>query len=210
LLPDFNALLVFLAATTALNLSPGPDMLYVISRSLDQGRRAGIVSALGIGAGTLVHTVAAAVGLSAIVLSFPIAFEVVRYAGAAYLVYLGVRMLLRSRQNASTSFTKPVAQGRLSSIFRQGVITNVLNPKVALFFLAFLPQFVNYSMGSIALQMILLGLIFDTSGTSWNIIIAALASHASGILKEHSGFSFVQRTFPGIILVALGALVIVK
>jgi threonine/homoserine/homoserine lactone efflux protein len=143
-------------------------------------------------------------------LSFPIAFEVIRYAGAAYLVYLGVRMLLSSRQHAGTSSTQPVAQGRLSATFRQGVITNVLNPKVALFFLAFLPQFVNYSMGNVALQMILLGLIFDTSGTTWNIVIAALASHASGILKQHSGFSFVQRTFPGVVLVALGVLVIVK
>ena len=209
-MPDFDTLAVFIVATIALNLSPGPDMLYVISRSLEQGRRAGIVSALGIGAGTLVHTSVTAIGLSAILLSFPVAFEVIKFAGAAYLAFLGLRMLLSSRAGTSKKSPEPTGHRHLGSVFRQGVITNVLNPKVALFFLAFLPQFVDYSKGSVALQIILLGLIFDASGTSWNILIAVVAGHASELLKGRSSFSLVQRVLPGVILLALGVLVLVR
>jgi len=210
LLPDLSILAVFLVATIALNLSPGPDMLYVISRSLGQGRRAGIVSALGIGAGTLVHTFVTAIGLSAVLLSVPIAFEFIKYAGAAYLAFLGVRMLLSSRSGASNLSSEAIAPSGLGPVFRQGVFTNVLNPKVALFFLAFLPQFVDPSKGTVALQIILLGLVFDASGTSWNILIATLAGHASDRLKGRSGVSFAQKVLPGVILLALAILVVVR
>jgi len=201
---------VFLVATIALNLSPGPDMLYVISRSLGQGRRVGIVSALGIGAGTLVHTFVTAIGLSAVLLSVPIAFEFIKYAGAAYLAFLGVRMLLSSRSGASNLSSEAIAPSGLGTVFRQGVFTNVLNPKVALFFLAFLPQFVDPSKGTVALQIIILGLVFDASGTSWNILIATLAGHASDRLKGRSGFSFAQKVLPAVILLALAILVVVR
>jgi len=210
LLPDLSILAVFLVATIALNLSPGPDMLYVISRSLGQGRRAGIVSALGIGAGTLVHTFVTAIGLSAVLLSVPIAFEFIKYAGAAYLAFLGVRMLLSSRSGASNLSSEAITPSGLGPVFRQGVFTNVLNPKVALFFLAFLPQFVDPSKGTVALQIILLGLVFDASGTSWNILIATLAGHASDRLKGRSGVSFAQKVLPGVILLALAILVVVR
>ena len=210
MLPDLSILAVFLVATIALNLSPGPDMLYVISRSLGQGRRAGIVSALGIGAGTLVHTFVTAIGLSAVLLSVPIAFEFIKYAGAAYLAFLGVRMLLSSRSGASNLSSEAIAPSGLGTVFRQGVFTNVLNPKVALFFLAFLPQFVDPSKGTVALQIIILGLVFDASGTSWNILIATLAGHASDRLKGRSGVSFAQKVLPGVILLALAILVVVR
>lgn len=210
MLPDLSILAVFLVATIALNLSPGPDMLYVISRSLGQGRRAGIVSALGIGAGTLVHTFVTAIGLSAVLLSVPIAFEFIKYAGAAYLAFLGVRMLLNSRSGASNLSSEAITPSGLGPVFRQGVFTNVLNPKVALFFLAFLPQFVDPSKGTVALQIILLGLVFDASGTSWNILIATLAGHASDRLKGRSGVSFAQKVLPGVILLALAILVVVR
>ena len=210
MLPDLSILAVFLVATIALNLSPGPDMLYVISRSLGQGRRAGIVSALGIGAGTLVHTFVTAIGLSAVLLSVPIAFEFIKYAGAAYLAFLGVRMLLSSRSRASNLSSEAIAPSGLGTVFRQGVFTNVLNPKVALFFLAFLPQFVDPSKGTVAFQIILLGLVFDASGTSWNILIATLAGHASDRLKGRSGVSFAQKVLPGVILLALAILVVVR
>jgi threonine/homoserine/homoserine lactone efflux protein len=210
LLPDLSILAVFLVATIALNLSPGPDMLYVISRSLGQGMRAGIVSALGIGAGTLVHTFVTAIGLSAVLLSVPIAFEFIKYAGAAYLAFLGVRMLLSSRSGASNLSSEAIAPSGLGTVFRQGVFTNVLNPKVALFFLAFLPQFVDPSKGTVAFQIILLGLVFDASGTSWNILIATLAGHASDRLKGRSGVSFAQKVLPGVILLALAILVVVR
>lgn len=209
LLPALGTLLVFLAATVALNLSPGPDMLYVISRTLEQGKRAGIVSALGIGAGTLVHTFVTAVGLSAVLLSVPMAFEIIRYAGASYLIYLGLRILTNLREQRAASIATPQSDhANLKSVFRQGVTTNVLNPKVALFFLAFLPQFVSSSKGLVAVQIALLGLIFDASGTTWNIIIAALAGHVNGALRRSSQINRIQRIVPGIILVALGFLVV--
>ncbi len=209
--PGTAPLAIFLVAALALNISPGPDMLYVISRSLGQGRRAGIVSALGIGAGTLVHTFVAAIGLSAILLSLPIAYELIRYAGAAYLVYLGLRMLLVKNIGRATSEPGGSTNNySLRSLFRQGVTTNVLNPKVALFFLAFLPQFVDQSKGAVALQMILLGLLFDTSGTSVNVIVATLAGRVSDSLKNRSGFSRFQKIGPACILIALGLLVALR
>jgi threonine/homoserine/homoserine lactone efflux protein len=201
-------LAVFLAATLALNISPGPDMLYVISRSLEQGRKAGVVSALGIGAGTLVHTFVAAIGLAALLLSVPIALQIVRYAGAAYLVYLGLRMLLaRNLSESSKGQPDPMSSHGLVAVFRQGVMTNILNPKVALFFLAFLPQFVDPSKGSVWFQMIALGLLFDTSGTCVNTIVATLAGHPSESLKNHSGLMRAQKLLPAAILIGLGVLV---
>ena len=137
--------MIFLAAALALNISPGPDMLYVISRSLEQGLKAGVVSALGVGAGTLIHTMVAVVGLSALLLSVPIAFNIIRYAGALYLAYLGLRMLLVKRRKEQRIQARRSNNFRLRDVFRQGLTTNVLNPKVALFFLAFLPQFVDRS-----------------------------------------------------------------
>lgn len=209
LLPAPSMLAVFLAATVALNLSPGPDMLYVISRTLEQGKRAGIASALGIGAGTLVHTLVTAIGLSAILLSIPIAYQIIRYAGAAYLVFLGLRTLTHLRgRNESESVADTSNHMSLKSVFRQGVTTNVLNPKVALFFLAFLPQFVDSSKGLVALQIVLLGLLFDSSGTTWNIIVATLAGRVSDSLRSHSNISRIQKVLPAIILIALGFLVV--
>ncbi len=199
-------MILFLIATVSLNLSPGPDMLYVISRSLGQGRKAGIVSALGIGAGTLVHTSIAAFGLAAILVSLPIAFQIIKFAGAAYLVFLGLRML----HSKSTNSGHPLVSKRsadLWTIFRQGVATNVLNPKVALFFIAFLPQFVDPTKGTILPQIVLLGLIFDSSGTAWNIVIASIAGQAGNMLSKRSWFSRLQKILPGAILIALGFLV---
>lgn len=121
LLPAPSMLAVFLAATVALNISPGPDMLYVISRALEQGRRSGIASALGIGAGTLVHTLITAIGLSAILLSFPMAYEIIRYAGAAYLLFLGLRTLTNLRaQRESASLSRQPNHTSLKTVFRQG------------------------------------------------------------------------------------------
>ena len=210
-MPGIAPIAVFIVAALALNISPGPDMLYVISRSLEQGRKAGIISALGIGAGTLMHTFVTAIGLSAILLSVPIAFEFVRYAGAAYLVYLGLRMLLeRNSGKATTEYSSSKSTRSLRSIFQQGVTTNVLNPKVALFFLAFLPQFVDQSKGTVAFQIILLGLLFDTSGTSVNVIVATLAGHVSDSLRKRSGFARFQKLLPASILIALGLLVALR
>lgn len=190
----------FAVATLLLNLTPGPDMMYVIARSLGQGRRAGILSALGIGAGCLVHAAAATLGLAALLKSWPFAYEIVRYAGAGYLVYLGVRMLMRRRASA-TPETLPEA--RAAAIFRQGVITNVLNPKVALFFLAFLPQFVSPARGAIGWQMAVLGLYFDLSGTAVNLAVALLAGAAGNFLRSGRRLALAERS-GGAVLIALG------
>src|SRR5689334_9943274 len=160
-MPGFHSLALFLAAGLALNLTPGPDMLYVAARGASEGRAAGIVSALGIGVGTLVHIALVAVGLAALLAAVPIAHLALRLGGAAYLIWLGVRAL---RAAPGSGAVGQLAPAPLGAIFRQGVITNVLNPKVALFFLAFLPQFVDASRGNPALQVVVLGLLFDVSG----------------------------------------------
>jgi threonine/homoserine/homoserine lactone efflux protein len=201
--------LVFLVATVALNLSPGPDMLYVISRTLEGGRRAGIISAFGIGVGTLVHMSVAAVGLSALLISFPLAYQTIRVIGAAYLVFLGFRIIRSNPQTRERPSGREKCQTSPYAIFRQGVITNVLNPKVALFFLAFLPQFVDYSTGFFALQILFLGLVFDCSGTTWNVIVAILAGKANSILQGRPEILRIQRTLPGLILIGLGLLILV-
>jgi threonine/homoserine/homoserine lactone efflux protein len=174
-MPDLPNLLLFMGATLALNLTPGPDMLYVIARSAGEGRAAGVVSALGIAAGTLVHMFAVAFGLSGVLLAVPVAYDAVRYAGAAYLVYLGVRALLCP----GTGPGRAPEPAPLAAVFRQGVVTNVLNPKVALFFLAFLPQFVDPSRGSVALHLLALGVMFNVSGTLVNLAVAVAASGAA-------------------------------
>lgn len=214
-MPSPAPLVIFVVAALALNISPGPDMLYVIARSLEHGRRAGIVSALGIGAGTLVHMLVTAVGLSAILLSSPITYELIRYAGAAYLAYLGVRMLVVKASKASNETDEKTSVSthsdlKLRRVFRQGALTNILNPKVALFFLAFLPQFVDQSKGSVAIQIILLGLLFDTSGTSVNVIVAALAGRFRDAIKNRSGLKRFQKLVPAAILIALGLLVALR
>jgi len=200
-MPEANSLILFLLATVTLNLTPGPDMLYVIARSVGQGQKAGIVSALGIGVGCLVHTFAAAFGLSALLMSSAVAYDFVKYVGAVYLIYLGARMLI---SKASMSLGTPLKEAGLGSILRQGVITNVLNPKVALFFLAFLPQFVDASKGAVAWQIIFLGLLFNTSGTLWNVTVALLAGRVGEGLKSRPGFSQAQRWVTGSVFIGLG------
>jgi len=152
-----SSLTLFCVTATVLIMTPGPDTLHVLARSLGQGRTADIVSALGICAGTLVHTLASAIGLSSLLMTSALAYNTVKYAGVAYLIYLGVRTLLSRENSASVGTTQPVS---LETTFFQAVLTNVLNPKVALFFLAFLPQFVNPTQGKIAWQIITLGVIF--------------------------------------------------
>ena len=198
---EIHSLLLFLGAGLALNVTPGPDMLYVAARSTSEGRRAGVVSALGIGAGTLVHIAALALGLSALLAAVPLLYDVVRFAGAAYLVWLGLRALLRT---PSPRDDAPPPPAPLGAVFRQGVVTNVLNPKVALFFLAFLPQFVDPARGNPVVQTVALGLMFDTSGTIVNVLVAVLASRAAGLLRRGRAGTVLQRVTGGVFIL-LGA-----
>ncbi|HEY7406012.1 MAG TPA: LysE family translocator [Candidatus Angelobacter sp.] len=201
MMPEKAAFLTFLFAAFMLNIAPGPDMLYVIGRSVGQGRKAGIVSALGIFVGCWAHILAAAFGIAALLRSSPIAFNIVRYAGAAYLVYLGIKMLVQHSSLAQQQL-KPDS---LSAIFRQGAITNVLNPKVALFFLAFLPQFVDARRGSIVWQILLLGLIFNVGGTLVNLGVAYAGGTLGELLRRNARFARLQQWFTGLVFIGLGA-----
>ena len=206
-------LTLFMLATIALNLTPGPDMLYVIARSVGQGRRAGVMSALGIGAGTLVHMAALALGLSTLLLSVPVAYDAVKYVGAAYLAYLGLRTLLSKGTGLAEIGGPASVRSRAMraggvdywAIFRQGVITNVLNPKVALFFIAFIPQFIDPASGPVGWQVVMLGLIFDTSGTLVNCAVALLAGSLGDRLRTSRRVSNIQRWFTGTVFLGLAA-----
>jgi threonine/homoserine/homoserine lactone efflux protein len=201
ILPDASTLLLFMTAALALNVTPGPDMLYVIARGVGEGRAAGIISALGIAAGCLVHTLAVAFGLAGLLRAVPVAFEIVKWMGAAYLVWLGVRAL-RKRGIAVGHAT--LAATSKTAVFRQGMLTNVLNPKVALFFLAFLPQFVDPERGPVALQLVSLGLLFNVSGTLVNILVAVLASGAGAWSRRRFGESAFMRRLTGLLFIGLG------
>ena len=151
-MPDWSTLTLFVTAALILVFIPGPNSLYIVARSIQQGRKAGIISSLGVQVGTLFHVAAAAFGLSALLLSSALAFNLVKYAGAAYLIYLGVKTLL-TKENIETAQNE-IPKASLSRVFSQGVIVNLLNPKAALFFFAFLPQFVDASRGRVATQII--------------------------------------------------------
>ena len=172
---------LFLAAGILLNLTPGPDTAYILGRSIAQGREAGIASALGICVGSIFHTCAAALGLSAILATSAVAFGAIKLLGGAYLIFLGIKMLLdRQRHlNLPSSFSRRTA----AAAFRQGIFTNVLNPKVALFFLAFLPQFIDPASNMKVLAFLTLGLTFVTTGTIWCLILAWFASAFSERLR---------------------------
>jgi threonine/homoserine/homoserine lactone efflux protein len=200
-MPDSHSILLFMLAALMLNLTPGPDMLYVIARSVGQGRAAGVASAFGIAAGCCVHALAVAFGLVTLLTAFPAASRVLKLAGAGYLVYLGVRTWRSHGTPAAGGSLAPLA---LSRVFLQGMLTNVLNPKVALFFLAFLPQFVNQAAGNLAVQILLLGALFNCSGTLVNSAAAWLASYTGARLQAQLKSSDWFRWLSGGLLVALG------
>ena len=174
----------FLSAGLALNLTPGPDMLYVSARSLAQGFRYGLVSALGIATGCLAQTVAVALGLASLLARAPIAYRLIRFSGALYLLYLGVRILtertLATRQESGDPRT-------LGAVYIQGLMTNLLNPKVGLFFLAFLPQFVDPTSEIAPLEIFLLGCLFNLCGTTVNVLVALLAGSGGARWSQGPG-----------------------
>jgi threonine/homoserine/homoserine lactone efflux protein len=194
---------LFALAALLLNITPGNDMLYVASRSAGQGARAGVVSALGIMVGCLVHLGAAAAGLSALLARSAAAFDLIKYIGAGYLIYLGTKALLNRKPSALSLGTgvQP-ASGR--RIFLQGVMTNVLNPKVALFFLAFLPQFVDVADRHAPVAILLLGVWFDIGGTIVNILVALLFGKIGDWLRQNPRWLKMQEKITGLVLVGLG------
>lgn len=189
-------------AAVVLLLTPGPAVLYIVTRSVDQGRRAGLISVLGVHAGTLVHVAAAAAGLSAVLVASATAFSVVKYLGAAYLIYLGIRQLI-ARAPEPTDVTLAAAP-RLSRAFIDGFIVNVLNPKTALFFLAFLPQFVTVSAGAVPMQIACLGLVFCALGLLTDGLYALTAGSAAQWLRARRGVALTRRWIPGTMYIGLG------
>src|SRR5215510_236479 len=199
--PDFANLVVFVAAALVLLLTPGPAVLYIVTRSIDQGRRAGLVSMLGVHAGTLVHIAAAAAGVSALLAASATAFAVVKYLGAGYLIYLGVRKLVHRTPVTSVDVSAP---RHLRRAFLDGVVVSVLNPKTALFFLAFLPQFVDVSRGSAGAQTLLLGVIFVLLGIVTDGSYALTAGTAAQWLRGHPTFLAREPWISGSMYIGLG------
>lgn len=187
--------------TLVLLMTPGPAVLYIVTRSIDQGRKAGIVSCFATGIGNFVQVIAAALGMSALLISSVLVFDLVKYLGAAYLIHLGVSRLLSKEER----YQREVSEGRkLAQIFSQGVLVNVLNPKSAIFFLAFFPQFVDVSRGSIALQMLFLGSLFIVMGTGVGLLYAFISGSLGHWLKGNVWFLRAQRYVTGAVLISLG------
>ena len=206
-LPDASNLGLFVVAALVLLLTPGPAVLYIVTRSIDQGRRAGLVSMLGVHVGTLVHVGAAAVGLSALLVASATAFTVVKWLGAAYLVYLGVRRILDRRAPASVERGRP---RQLRRAFLDGVVVNVLNPKTALFFLAFLPQFVDLARGRPEAQILGLGLLFVLLGTVTDGAYALSAGTAACWLRGRPRVLASGRWISGSVYIGLGVVAAVS
>lgn len=194
---------VFIMAGLILNITPGADMLYIANRSASQGTDAGIIAALGIGAGCLFHIVFAALGLSVVLATSAMAFTVVKYAGAAYLIYLGLTTIssLRSTAAIETTAVAPLSSWK---IFRQAILINVLNPKVALFFMALLPQFVSQQATHPSIAFLFLGCIFNFNGTIVNVIFAVFSSKIAEKLRQSNTLGKVCKAAVGSLFIGLG------
>jgi threonine/homoserine/homoserine lactone efflux protein len=195
---------LFILSGWLLNITPGPDTLYIIGRSSNHGARAGTVAALGISAGMLVHICAAALGLSAILSASATAFTAVKLLGAAYLLYVGFSLIRSAAAVQPSQVASEVRVAALRGIFLQGFFTNVLNPKVALFFLAFLPQFVAADAASKPLAFLFLGAIFSFNGTVWNLLVAWSTAHISGRLAPGASFKLWFNRCVGCVFVGVG------
>ena len=200
-MPDAATLTIFMAASLALLVVPGPAVLYIIARGIDQGRLAGLASAAGIATGSLFHVVAAALGLSALLASSALAFSAVKYLGAAYLIVIGLRTLL-TRPDPTAVVIPRMRSTR--ELFAQGVVVQVLNPKMALFFLAFLPQFVDPARGSVARPTLILGGRLMLLGFCTDSLYALVSGSAGDWLKRQPAFASAQRYVAGVVFIGLG------
>ena len=192
---------VFMFAVLLLNVTPGPDTAYIVGRSVSQGRAAGLMSSLGVSAGCCVHVLAVAFGLTALLAASAVAFTVIKAIGAAYLIYLGIRKLLIREEEAENGDVKPES---LSRIYWQGFMINLLNPKTALFYFAFLPQFVDPAKGNVTAQTLFLGAIFVGMAFITDSLYALLASSLAERLRGNRHYQKGQRYFAGLVYVGLG------
>jgi threonine/homoserine/homoserine lactone efflux protein len=201
-MPDLATLLAFSLTALVLLLIPGPAVLYIVSQSVTHGRRAGVMATLGVHAGTMVHIAAAALGLSAILVSSSLAFAAVRFIGAGYLIYLGLRTLLERREG--TVHAPLPHEARMGRIFRQGALVNITNPKTALFFFAFLPQFVDPHGAAVPEQIVVLGITFALLGLITDSLYGLVAGSAAGWMRGRTAVRSVQRWVTGCIFIGLG------
>jgi len=200
-MPVTETIVLFMAAALALNVTPGPSIVYVMSRSVGQGRTAGLVSALGLGTGSLFHAVAAMLGLSAVLAYSPLTYAAIKYLGAGYLVYLGVGLLRQGTVRLAHAVPAPLPLGH---VYGQGVLTEILNPKIALFFLSFLPQFVDPTRGSVAGQTLFFGLLFHVTGVPINMLVAVAGSAIAESFARHPLFERIRDWVAGTVLIGLG------
>ncbi len=201
-MPDWTTLSLFIAAASILVFTPGLNTLYIIARSVNQGRQAGIVSSLGVEVGTLFHVAAAAFGISALLLTSAWAFNIVKYAGAAYLIYLGIKTLLTREKNVEAEMVEEMS---LRRTFSQAVLVNILNPKTAMFFFAFLPQFIDAEQGAVATQILFLGVVVVVLGFTSGSLYSLLAGSIGNVLRGNLKFLRAQRYFAGSVYIGLGA-----
>lgn len=196
-------LYLFVLSCVLLNLTPGQDTLYIVGRSISLGRKAGILSALGIMSGVLVHTTLAAFGLSAVLATSALAFSLVKYAGAGYLMWIGIEYIRNGRGETPV---KPEARNRCGhwALYRQGLLTNILNPKVSLFFLSFLPQFVDPGVEFVFLPFLLLGMIFFTTGSIWCLILVFASSWLTDRFRNPANTGGMLKKLTGALFVGLG------
>ena len=200
-MPTPSTFAVFLVASYALAVVPGPAVIYIVNRSLAQGRRAGVVSAFGIAMGGTLHVLGAAVGLSAVLASSAVAFTLIKYTGAAYLVYLGIKAL----RSSGTMIDLKLNRSSLRRVFSQGVVVNVLNPKTALFFLSFFPQFIDPAAGPVLSQMLVLGTVFVLAALSSDLLYAAAAGSIRSLLDRRPVLRKSNRWATASIFFGLGA-----
>jgi threonine/homoserine/homoserine lactone efflux protein len=204
-MPEASTLALFTVAAITLLVIPGPSVLYIVTRSVDQGRAAGLASVGGIHVGTLVHVAAAALGLSALLVSSATAYNAVRWVGAAYLVWLGIqRLRARDEELLAAAGGEGSDRRGLGRVFAQGIVVNVLNPKTALFFFAFLPQFVDPSRGSVPFQVVVFGIAFVVLGLLSDGAYAVLAATGAGWLRRRPGVARTSRLVSGGVLISLG------
>ena len=206
-MPDHARFAVFLSAAFLLAIAPGPGMLYVLARSLAGGKREGVLSAFGTFIGGMVHVFAAAAGLSLILAKSALTFAILKYAGAAYLCFLGIRMIRDARRETQTEAIAPQLTAPVRNPLWQGVATEALNPKTALFFLSFIPQFVSHTNPHIFWQFLLLGTISVAMNTSADLIVIALAGPIGTKIRSSARFRRRQRTATGLVMIGLGTYV---
>jgi threonine/homoserine/homoserine lactone efflux protein len=203
-MPSWQTIAVFMISALALNLTPGPAILFILSRCLGEGRSAAVVSVFGLATASVMHAVAVAFGLSVLFVYSPLAFAIVKYCGAAYLIYLGIAGLLSGGAAGIAGRVAPGAPRSLATAYWQGLLTDLLNPKLLLFFFSFLPQFVDPARGEPNLQMLVLGLLFQVTGVPTNLAVALAGGTLAALIARHPFWAAVQRWCSSAVLIGLG------